>query len=44
MGLAELELVRNAPFARYRLQECGEGNAVRGTLRWKPTAVGDAEK
>jgi hypothetical protein len=42
--LAELELVRNAPFARYRLQERGEWDAVRGTLRWKPTAFGDAEE
>jgi hypothetical protein len=41
--LAELELVRNAPFARYRLQERGEWEAIRGTLRWKPTAFGDAE-
>jgi hypothetical protein len=42
--LAELELVRNAPFARYRLQERGEWTAVRDTLRWKPTAFGDAER
>lgn len=42
--LAELELVRNAPFARYRLQERGEWEAIRGTLRWKPTAFGDAEE
>lgn len=43
LRLAELELVRNAPFARYRLQEREEWAAVRGTLRWKPTAFGDAE-
>jgi hypothetical protein len=43
LRLAELELVRNAPFARYRLRECDEWDAVRGTLRWKPTAFGDAE-
>ena len=42
--LAELELVRNEPFARYRLQEHGEWVAVSGTLRWKPTAFGDTER
>jgi len=40
LRLAELELVRNTAFARYRLQELGEWDAVRGTLRWKPTAFG----
>ncbi|WP_251329134.1 hypothetical protein [Haloplanus pelagicus] len=43
LRLAELELVRNPAFARYRLQERDEWEAVRGTLRWKPTAFGDAE-
>jgi len=43
LRLAELELVRNAPFARYRLREREEWAAVRDTLRWKPTAFGDAE-
>jgi len=43
LRLAELELVRNAPFARYRLQERDEWETIRGTLRWKPTAFGDAE-
>jgi hypothetical protein len=43
LRLSELELVRNAPFARYRLQEREEWEAVRGTLRWKPTAFGGAE-
>ena len=42
LRLAELELVRNAPFARYRLRERDEWDAVCGTLRWKPTAFGDA--
>ena len=42
LRLAELELIRNAPFARYRLRERGEWDAVCGTLRWKPTAFGDA--
>jgi hypothetical protein len=44
LRLAELELIRNAAFARYRLRECDEWEAVRGTLRWKPTAFGDAER
>lgn len=44
IGLAELDLVRNEPFARYRLQERDEWVAVSGTLRWKPTAFGDAER
>lgn len=43
LRLAELELIRNASFARYRLQERDEWAAIRGTLRWKPTAFGDAE-
>ena len=43
LRLAELELVRNTPFARYRLRELEKWAEIRGTLRWKPTAFGDAE-
>jgi len=43
LRLAELELVRNTAFARYRLRERDEWDAVRGTVRWKPTAFGDAD-
>lgn len=42
LRLAELELVRNPAFARYVLRERGEWETVRDTLRWKPTAFGDA--
>ncbi|MFB6196561.1 MAG: hypothetical protein ABEI80_10350 [Haloplanus sp.] len=42
LRLVELELVRNAPFARYLLRERGRWDEFRGVLRWKPTAFGDA--
>ncbi|MFB6100996.1 MAG: hypothetical protein ABEJ73_00335 [Haloplanus sp.] len=42
LRLAELELVRNAPFARYVLQERGQWDTIRGILRWKPTAFAGA--
>jgi hypothetical protein len=44
IGIAELELVGNEPFAGYRLQERDEWVAVGEILRWKPTAFGDAER
>jgi len=43
LRLVELELVRNTPFARYRLREHEKWAEIGGTLRWKPTAFGDAE-
>jgi hypothetical protein len=41
--LAELELIRDAAFARYRLRELDSWDAVRNTLHWKPSAFGELE-
>jgi hypothetical protein len=40
--LAELELVRNPPFARYVLRERDQWANVRDALRWNPDALGVA--
>lgn len=40
LHVSELELVRNPPFARYRLQERGRWEAYGAVFRWKADAFG----